>query len=60
LNHGGTLDLNNLVGTVINIENYSSTSKKLRIEYDEPLSVTGDGGFITVENIFTLAKGRIL
>jgi hypothetical protein len=56
LNHGGTPDLNNLVGTISDINNITN---QITITYDTSISVAGDGGNLTLENSFVLAKGKI-
>lgn len=58
LGHGGTYNLNNLIGT---ITDFDSISKIYTIDYPtDDISVTGTGGQLTVEHTFVLAKGRIL
>jgi len=63
LNHGGTPNLDNLVGTVININDSLASGPNpsliLTIEYDQSISAEGSGGNITVENTFLLAKGKV-
>lgn len=59
LSHGGTPSLDIPVGTVTQISNFGANTKLL-IEYPTVISVVGSGGFITVENTFILAKGKIL
>lgn len=59
LDHGGTPDLNGLVGTVLD---FNLSSDICAIAYDPTINITSPGtvGRITVENSFVLAKGRIL
>ena len=59
LDHGGTPDLNGLVGTVVD---FNLSSDICAIAYDPTINITSPGtvGRITVENSFVLAKGRIL
>lgn len=60
--HGGTPNLDSTIGTItaINTPDAVPPEAIVTISYEEPISVTGAGGQITVENIFTLAKGRVL
>ena len=67
--HGGSPDLNELVGTIINIVDQPSdpldTSTPeivVTIRYDQTVAITqpGNDGFLTIENQFVLAKGRVL
>lgn len=66
--HGGTPNLNSIVGTVTEINTPVSNPPEIEvfILYDEPLSVAGgtlgdaDENQITAENTFTLVKGRVL
>ena len=68
LNHGGTPNLNTLIGTItaINTPNAFPAEANLIITYDEPITVAGgingavDQNQITVENTFILVKGRVL
>jgi hypothetical protein len=59
LSHGGTPNLDNLIGTVIS---YNSTTGICEITFQPDINISsaGSGGAITVENSFVLAKGTIL
>ncbi len=70
-NHGGTPDLNTIVGTIIDIISVpqdpisiAPPQVNVTIRYNQTLINAGGGidpnQFITVENTFVLAKGRIL
>ena len=67
--HGGNPDLNELVGTIINIIDQppdpldtSTPEIVVTIRYDQTVVIDqiGNAGFLTIENPFILAKGRIL
>lgn len=65
--HGGNPDLNEIVGTIINIVDIppipldtSPPEIEVTIRYDQTITNPGANGFLTVENTFVLAKGRIL
>lgn len=65
--HGGFPDLNEIVGTVINIVEIppivgdtSPPEASVTIRYDQTITNPGANGILTVENTFVLAKGRIL
>jgi hypothetical protein len=58
LNHGGTPNLDLLLGTITNI---NIVTNQYTISYPiSSISEVGSGGELTVENTFVLAKGRIL
>jgi hypothetical protein len=58
-NHGGTPDLDNSIGKIINIIALGPNEVSVTIEYDDPVTVAGTSGQITVENSFILTKGII-
>ena len=58
LSHGGTPNLDSVLGTITNI---NTVTNQYTISYAlSSISDVGDGGQLTVENTFVLAKGRIL
>lgn len=59
LGHGGSPNLDNTVGVVINL---NPTTRRCIIQYDASVNITqvGTGGSLTRENTFLLAKGKIL
>lgn len=59
LNHGGTPNLNDQVGTIVN---YDTITEFCNIVYSPTINISSPGsqGSITIENSFVLAKGRIL
>lgn len=60
ISHGGTPNLNSVIGRIDSISQQSANRFFIRIEYTDPVLTPGDGGFIALENTFILTKGRIL
>jgi len=64
LDHGGSPNLDTIVGTIINIGDTLINSNPpeliVTIDYGQTIDTASSGGILTVENTFILAKGRIL